>query len=251
MDTVVITVHGWVTHDLHVHFMADQLGYVTGTAGEVSQWMDLSGNGYDLFSPVFNSAKPILMPNLVNGHAAVHFDGSNDYLRTADTVPSTSQPTTIFIVHDADTTNGNVTLIDAPRKPDGMGGYTSNNARNRIQVVKSGTTDLCGQLYTTGFGGLGSYCTTRGVFQSITALFDGANSLLRIDGNDSAMTSTPPVVTGMLGVQIGLKQDLSANGSASSPAPTGIAEVLVYDGGLTQTEIDQVEAYLRVKYALP
>ncbi len=249
-DTVALTVRGWVTSGLHVHYQADELGFATGTAGEVSEWQDRSGNAYNLVSPPFDSAKPVLVPNAVNGHSAVRFDGNNDYLKTGD-IPATSQPTTIFIVHNTDTTNGNATLIDAPRKPDGTGGFIAHNERNRIQVTRSGTTDLCGQIYTTNFGGIGSVCKPRAVFQSIMGLFSGTGSRLRLNGEESTMATTPPVTTGMRGVQLGLKQDLSANGSAAAPSPTEIAEVLVYDRGLSQAEIDQVETYLRVKYALP
>ena len=238
-DTVAITVIGPVASGLFAHYSADRLGSTPDTGGEVAPLADLSGNGYDLQTE-FMSARPLLMPNAVNGRPSLRFDGSNDRLWN-NTMPSAGNTTTIFIVHNADPTPGNLTLIDSPRVTTGV----NHTNKHRVQITPSGTSTLQAQLITSNFGSPSSVLTQRGVFQSLTAMFNGANSRLRLNGNEATMATKPNSVP-MNGVMLGLKQDMSANAG-----PVELAEVLIYNRALNQAEIDQVEDYLRRKYALP
>ncbi len=239
-DTVVLTVLGPVPTGLFAHYAADQLGSTPDTGGEVGSWGDLSGNGYAVEQTEFMTARPLLMANAVNGRPSLRFDGTNDRLSN-NTMPSAGTTTTIFIVHNADPTPGNLTLIDSPRVTSGV----NHTNKHRIQIVPSGSTTLQAQMITSNFGSTSSVHTQRGVFQSVTALFDGANSRLRLNGDEATLANKPNAVP-MNGVILGLKQDMSANAG-----PVELAEVLLYNRALTQAEIDEVEAYLRLKYALP
>lgn len=239
-DTVVITVIGPVTSGLFAHYAADRLGSTPDTGGEVATWGDLSGNGYDLVQSEFMSARPVRVPNAVNGRPSLRFDGGNDRVSN-NTMPSAGNTTTIFIVHNADPTPGNITLIDSPRVTSGV----NHTNKHRVQITAAGSSSLQAQMITTNFGSPSSVLTQRGVFQSVTAQFNGSNSRLRLNGNEATMANKPASVP-MNGVMLGLKQDMSANAG-----PVELAEVLVYNRALTEAEMEQVEDYLRRKYALP
>jgi hypothetical protein len=66
------TLHFWVRSDLGV----------SDTSGAVDSWADQSGNGNDLSSS--GTARPTIQSAALNGHDAIRFDGSNDYLNSGN-----------------------------------------------------------------------------------------------------------------------------------------------------------------------
>ena len=77
---------------------ADQ-GVTLNAAGNVTAWVDQSGNGNDASAPV---AGPTLVTTIVNGmsHPVLSFDGTDQYLTSSPHVPSTG--TMILVYSDSD-----------------------------------------------------------------------------------------------------------------------------------------------------
>ncbi|MBI1268134.1 MAG: PKD domain-containing protein [Cryomorphaceae bacterium] len=77
---------------LHLWVRADS-NVVTASGGRVTDWGDMSGNNNHL-TQVTNNYRPILTNGLLNGHAGIVFDGSNDNLF----FPQSAEIRTVFWV---------------------------------------------------------------------------------------------------------------------------------------------------------
>src|SRR3972149_11160406 len=64
------------------------------SGGFVSQWNDITGNGYHLLQPD-TSKKPEQINNALGGHSVIGFDGVNDYFQV-NFGTTFGQPITIF-----------------------------------------------------------------------------------------------------------------------------------------------------------
>jgi hypothetical protein len=85
-----------VAGGLQLWFRADDVAGTDGTP--VTRWADKSGNGRDL-SAADPSQAPAYRTNAVNGHAAIEFDGVRSLLKTYDSSFTLAQPDTFFIVY--------------------------------------------------------------------------------------------------------------------------------------------------------
>ena len=243
--TATLTVTPFPTAGLAMHFAADQLLGPTGTlpadGAVVSSWVDLSGNGRDL-GQTDAVRQPVFKANGLNGLPTVVFDGSStagdrDYLGTATFASALPQPLTLFFVYKSPSTSANKTLIDAP--------LSAGTNRVRVQATTVPTSAL--QLYTTTFTSPGK-AKTVGTFYSVTAIFNGASTRLRANGTEETLSPNhDPGAAGMRGLLLGGRQDLNDTAFAA----TEFAEVLVFGRLLSDTEVGQVEAYLKARYATP
>jgi hypothetical protein len=190
----------------------------------VTSWPDSSGNGRNAVQAT-GANQPLYKTAIVNGQPVVRFDGSNDSL-VGPTVTQ-AQPVTIIACGK----------FRGPRAGNDPLFATDTNALN---LFWSNTNEL--SLFT----GSAVACaltvpTITATFHTFSAIFNGASSELRADGG-TASTGSPGTIA-----FAGNKLQLASGGGAF--AAVDIAEVLVFPAALSTVNRQNVESYLRAKYA--
>jgi len=197
---------------------------VNGSA--VQTWVDYSGNGYHATQPTL-SIRPAMETNTLNGLSAITF--SSDYMKSYFG-SSLAQPNTVFVVGKSTApTVGHGYFID---------GLTS-GARHAL-IINSVTSQF--QLYS----GVSLYGTSvpNSSFNLVVGVYNSTSSEIRING---LIENTGNGGTNSIdGLIIGNRYSISA--TYEHPGP--IAEILVYDGALSETDITKVNYYLSVKWGL-
>jgi hypothetical protein len=227
--------------DLALHFSADRLNGPTGDlpadGARVSAWTDLSGQGHTLTQGDENR-QPLFKAQGLHGRPTVVFDGdtlgAGDYLRTAAFPSALPQPLTFFFVYKSPPTDVNKTLLDAPP------GVGTQRARVQATIEPPGALQLYASKFSSPY-----LQKAAGAFYSVTAVFNGPSSRVRANGTEEAPSANrDPGTVGMGGLMLGGRQELTADAFAA----TEFAEVLVFTRALNDTEIEQVETYLRGRY---
>jgi hypothetical protein len=184
----------------------------------VTTWADRSGNGNDAVgSSVF---KPIYRKNIINGLAAMVFDGIDDFMTITTGAVSLG---TIFVVCNSNpNVDGNF---------DRFNGLFAGATDNTMLIADQGTDD-----FRPASQGVGSEVWVNGVktisfapltqMRIVSAVWDG----------------TPPTPTNLV-----VCRDKS-NGSRTWGGM--VAEILVYNTVLDDTNRQAVEQYLSNKYNL-
>jgi hypothetical protein len=214
------------TSGLALWLKADTGVVTNGTA--VTQWKDQTVNG-NIASQANTSDQPALVPNTLNGHAVVRFNGSSDYLATSSVV-STSSPFTIFVVS---------TLGNAPGPI-----YNGNSAGSGYGLYCQNTADY-GALY----GGrtnltFGATVTSGEQLQEIENISSNVTTFYQ-NGTQSGNTASSGLNTPTGATYIG-----GVNSNASNLFSGDIAEVLIYNRALSTSERQQVEQYLLTQYGI-
>lgn len=183
----------------------------------VSSWpdelnnFDASGNG-----------GPIYRESGINGHPSIEFDGTDD--RYTATGLNISQPNTIFAV------------VEGSGLGDGSRYYVVDGDADR-NLLRFDDNDEWGI-----YAGSEVYGSTDTTVQLLAARFDGANSLLREDGAEtlSADAGTEGLDDLIIGAQVGGNNQWSGY----------IGEIVVCDGGLASSEIQDEEQRLADKWGI-
>lgn len=188
----------------------------------VPLWKDVSGNGNDATQAVVAS-QPTGISNQINGHAAVVFDGVNDFLWSSI---SRTQPCTIFMVAHCAPGNINQYFID---------GATINQAILWNVATDSAFSIFAGVVLQKPFG-----ITSYGV---LAGVFNGASSVISTNGVKS---------TGDCGTGNATGTFIGSSGSPNTNYLNGpIAEILIYPTEFSDSPRQTVQAYLGTKYAIP
>lgn len=194
---------GFDGNDLDV----DALESFCGSAsGYVTKWYDQSGNSNDVLQTTAVRQPRIVAAGTVDtddsGIPTVVFDGVDDYLLSASITTLTQENTYFAVATLSDASTGTRTLIDG------------DSARNAIRQTTTSYAIFAGSAISAG-----SVDTSQHVW---SALFNGANSVLRVDGV-STVTGNPGVA-GLDMVVVGAESD------GSNPWIGKISEIIVYDG---------------------
>jgi len=215
---------------LALWFKADT-GLITDGSGNVSQWLDESGNGNHA-SQTVTAAEPVLATNAINGESAVRFNGTSDYLG----FPAVN------------TTNFTVFIVYRMTGHQAWGGPLVNRAAGQYGFeVASGIADT--SVYqphlvrSLGSAELANKTTGVGLSLPLGPTLQEWTSDARFFQDGLEQT----VVNGVGG------WDVSGGrlGYAWSYMAGDIAEVLVYDTVLSDTDRQGVESYLNGKYFNP
>ncbi|MCL5098766.1 MAG: Ig-like domain-containing protein [Candidatus Omnitrophica bacterium] len=226
-----------VTSSLQLWLKADA-GVTTNPGGAVTGWADQSGLGY-VAAQYEDSIAPVLVPNVINGHPVVRFNGTTQYLDINGAPDLTiTGDISIFCVVECD--DFDVWRAIWAQTPSG------NAAPNeyRIQItsglpffIRGGPNDLdtvtATRPLTAGeFAMLG----VEAEGQAITHFLNGAT-------NGSGTISVTPV-DGGVAPRIGSRNDLVTQMKGD------IAELLVYNRALSEAERMSLANYLATKYNL-
>lgn len=227
-----------------VHLKADQANLVLGAGGAVSQWNDLSGLGNNFFQTDGNR-QPTFVDGALGGRGVVRFDGSTDWLDVgAGLVLPDALPFTFFAVtHNA--TNPLALFDSAPAAQNtfrfGAFGPPFPNPNNAVEfwdrspAVAVSLNASGSVLSLRGYDNAGGNRVME--VREISAL--GMNSV-------SATGNTNPVVFGGSGgPNIG-----TINNGGNGFYNGDLAELIIYSGQLSSTDVEAVENYLRNEYAI-
>lgn len=190
----------------------------------VSLWEDLSDNGYDLTQST-PSLQPTFKTKIVNGKNVVRF--SSDDMTNASI--SLTQPFTVLFVWSISSGTGNQYSFSS------LGavncGIYRRDSGGSYQVAL-----YAGGLLNAYIGGASfSHTITTGVFNSATSKVY-KNGSLEITGNGGTVN-----INGIrLGASSGGSLDLNGD----------IAEFILYDSVVPDSDLDKLHQYLSKKYAI-
>jgi len=216
-----------VLSGLVMHLKGDAGVSTSGNA--VTSWADQTTSGNDLV-PV--SGSPTLLPAALNGHSVVSFDGVDDGLGRSGfaALPTGSADRSVFLV---------VRYLG-----DGFGGFTwGNSACNETFGVGVTATDAdllvqgwCGPNdFPSSVVGQGAGWITHSVKYESGNFWHYRDGALIGSGMHAFATASDAI-------RLGIEQNLNRK------IAMDVAEVLVYDRALTETERQQIEDYLSVEY---
>jgi hypothetical protein len=223
---------------LRLWLRADSL--VTQTGGAVSQWNDLSpqSNHATQGTP---ASRPLFVPNALNGRPVIRFDGVNDWL-DGNIGTQVGRDRSLFIVYRRNTflANGGIFSLRSASGNDW-------NSTDAMALTHSSTNSQGVMLAQNPlfYSGIDSVNTYR--FLSIIRNVDSVT--MRINSITQQPTQNGPSTSlNTTGYRLGAR---ASNGSQLSlHSNIDIAEVLLYNRGLSNQERLAVEAYLAAKYGL-
>jgi hypothetical protein len=200
----------------------------------VSQWSDLSGNGHHLVQAT-GIKQPLLVNGVINGKPVVRFDGVDDFLET--TLGATVSAHTFFMVFKGTVSGTDLGLMRLSNTSGTQQGLTW-HANSAIYSYHGD-----GSRYVRVSG------RSPGVPYIVTRLWNGgltaADMNLWVNNTAGTKYSTP--VATFLSAKYNLGQCSTISGGYFGG---DIAEVLLYNRALEQSEIDTIERWLAAKYLI-
>jgi hypothetical protein len=198
------------------------------TTYSVSQWMDQSGNGNHAWMTTA-SRQPSLVLGAINGLPLIRFDGSQSLILTT---PVSHNQFTYFIVGKNSKPAETFSMILGPN-----GKLPNNQLRweSGTRTLAVGTGNDMPHLFST-------VRNTR-VNHLLTVRYDGLTFSVYYNGlliSNSTLLISGPWTLGQIGAWY------------STHFMTGdIAEIVMYNTGLTSADCNTTTSYLRSKYRLP
>lgn len=206
---------------------------ITQNAGFVSNWADLSGNGYDA-SQITSTVQPsITYPAELCGKPAITFDGVNDLLNGV-VIPNLGQSSiTLFVVGKATTLSGNPRPFFAVNQS--TNGFVLRISAGTVQLKNNGGT-VSGGNYNTQYNLL-----------EVTKNFGVVDSLFK----NGVGIGTPSSAAAAVGAFTDAIYTLGKSVNEVTFFKGDMAEIILYKSVLSTTERKQVEKYLEDKYSTP
>jgi hypothetical protein len=228
-----------VTNNLQLWLKADE-GVTASAAGAVTAWADKSGKGNNA-AQGDDTFAPLVVTNAVNGKAVLRFDGDGDYLEVpdSDSVSIAGDTTTLFVVKMDDfATFRAVWAKTQSNLPAPNDWYTLPNSGVPRLYRGNGTTTSLGSSD-------GGAPLRAGAFELAGFTAAGTNTTHHLNGRTTstgtinalpADTDTP--------LKIGTRDDFVTQMKGD------IAEILIYNAALSDTDRKDAEIYLAGKYGL-
>jgi hypothetical protein len=214
---------------------------LTKNGNTVAQWADQAGNGANATQATV-SRQPVFVTTAINGKPAVQFDGADDFMEFTLPVSGLSEMTIVVV-------NSSRTELDASM----FGSYRSSiywGDQRNTGVSALYLTPLSPEMQFR-FGGTTAYGkylrpTKLGAAWSVsTAVKQAGNERLFVNGTQVySVTGQPATITGVPNLG-NLGRGFNGVGYIGQ-----IAEVLVYNRALTDTERSELNTYLKSKYGL-
>ncbi len=213
-------------------------GPLTSSGNAVDTWVDMSGNASRNDATQSTSGnRPTLVADAINDEPAVSFDGSNDYMSLTSGFSDLTAGLSIFAVVKPVGT-GTATLVTTGNSgPSNMASLQTINTQAKFNAYNATTSSNV----TTPTNSV-----VVGKFQLIDVVHDGSasadlsvKSISRVVGTVQNLTNTSRA-----------QNYLGTDGSISTYVNGQIAELLVYDRGVTVSEASDIRAYLTNRYQL-
>ncbi len=213
---------------------------LTNAVGQVIQWRDLSGNGYHLqqrLTGLTATNQPVYNPFGLNGKPALSFRGTNVLLTTAATINASNH--TVFVVAKATDVTANINWGNdiVGTRVTSAGGFAL-NLRNGFMTGAYWITNDPPAAIT----GLVPFTFAPTLFEQ--RLDDTGFNLFRngIPDGSAAFSARTNV---LVGISVGYRTELV---NTDYGFIGEIAEVLIYDRALNESERQQVESHLTNKW---
>lgn len=213
-------------------WLAADRGVVTDGGGNVTQWVDLSGNGHDAVP----GNSPSLVANTMAGKPAVHFAGGVQHLNIHDAATLGLQNSDYEMFLVARSSSGAIQFLTAASHGAGTEHYEIHlNGSAGARFIPDNDVTNTPDRYAD-IGAPGAY--TNGKPHVFNVRVEADTGIIRVGGMESADTVT--------GAQSASAQwlTLGVRGTAQYSLVGDIAEVLIYNQPLTAEQRVQVEQYL-------
>jgi Concanavalin A-like lectin/glucanases superfamily/Fibronectin type III domain len=227
-----------VASGLQAWYRADE-GVVADGSGNVSQWSDLSGSGYHVYQAQ-TALEPQLISNVMNGNPVMQFGASGGQILTTPVVEDlegsgNGDMTIIVVMSPGATQSGPTAILNFGLT---TGGWN-------LGLIGNGN-DQWGLVLPTSSGGqqqCQAPALTASEVQVVSEEASGTNSNVYVNGALAAsgtIAGSAPPFTGALAVGNVIQYPNAYNGR--------IAEILVYNRALSDSERQSIEAALKAKY---
>lgn len=207
-------------------------GVTVDGGNHITTWADSSGHGHDLHFDVIGAIGPTLQTNAVNSLPAALFVAGDQNALEADIRPVPSGVYSIFTVFKLNSTGASQYIYDGA--PINTLVFAWIAAVPPKLVMYQGAVDA--NLYTTGVS------ITSGTFYLHEAFWNNVSSRSFINGAGEVDAATGTGGSTTKHFVLGAAQD----GSAFLDGE--VAEVIIYDGILSDNDRIFVEAYIRGRY---
>ena len=220
-----------VTSGLVLHLQAGS-GAVADGSGVVTDWFDQSSKGNDLTTTTGN---PLLEPTAANGRSAVTFDGIDDSIGTS-------------VLTGMPTGAGNRTVVIRVRyHSDGWGGFVwGRDVCNRaFGLVVSLANNGQGKISTIG------WCAANDQVTAVVGTGAGWLTHSAVVNSNSLRQYVDGQLVGSFDHTYNTASDelrIGRNIGIDTPVAMDVAEILVFDRALSDSERAQIEDYLDSNY---
>jgi hypothetical protein len=218
----------FTTNNLALWLSADALAGL-GNGASVATWPDLSGWNNNAYQNNFGN-QPLCLTNLLNGHSVVHFNGTNNYLNLPGFM-SGATAGEAFVVLRSTQANGSLWCL-------GSHGYWIEGGVTP-PFYPGGDGSITEDFGSANMYNLGVPAQPLNQYNVYEVTSQATNWAAWIDGQLLFQTNNNPV--GFAGPPLTFGQNYFPFGG-------DVAEVLVFNRGLTTDERTTVNNYLNGKY---
>lgn len=208
------------------------------SGSDVIQWADMSGNNQHATQPTGGN-RPTLTNDAIFGNPAISFNGTSQNLILPSGFADFTAGASIFAVsRPTGMPSATPVILDFS-----TGSAASNNLT--LQEAPSTTISLKAYNSTTASTLSSTSGLTQNIFQMFEAIHNGA-------GTGTIFTNATQGATGSLQNLLNITRTTNYVGRSGGGTPLyyqgDLAEVFVYNRGLTSSERTNVESYLMQKY---
>lgn len=236
-----------VATDLVMWLDANAASTITTVSGAVSSWSDKTTNGNNALQSTA-SARPTINVGGLNSKNTMNFDGTDDFFVVADSASTKPINLHIFVVAKARTYTMYAPLInkttDYGTWSDGYGLNLSETDPNSVAFWVNSYIDNTAvekNFATVSFN----------AFHIFSGSYNSTNSTLYIDG--TSVASIPELGTltqSNRAMTIGMNYSGTTMTTTITPLDGEIAEILIYQSSLSNSNRQLVEGYLAQKWGL-
>lgn len=215
----------------------------TTTTNTVSKVLDLSGATNNL-SQSSKSNQPYHLTNNVNGYPVFFFANQRRFLcdSIANIAHGLNTPHTVFIVSNSDIVDANSPIV-------AWGNSTNNTPIVTLRGPVNGSPNFNLRYTRNDDSATGAATTSTGMTSNVwhisSVSFNGSSSILTVDTNMTT-TATSNGFTTISNFALGIKH----GATFTNPWAGRLAEVIIYDSGLSTNEIKRITGYLNSKYKI-
>ena len=217
-------------------------GTAATTGQTVGSWNNIAPTKSGTLQQATDANRPIYGSHTLNGKPVLYFDGTDDGLASTNVISNQGNAMSAFVVvrRTADATNYRRSLAFI-----GPQGSTDWNVAGNW-CIDNGANGTTNRVERGGANDLGSLPAVNTAYIA-EVVFDGTMAKSYLTGQlYGQFNSSGSFDINQMGVGEGF-----TNGSATSFFQGDIAEVLVYNSALSDSDRQTVEAYLTQKWALP
>jgi len=200
-------------------------GILPANGSALGTWVDKSGLGRNATQGT-GISQPTFRASVKNGRGVIRFDGTNDNMTTGTFSSTIAVPYTQFVVFKTSVYKAfNVVLGDV----------TTLSAMG----VHGDSTKM--YLFNGAVADVG---ITNTSFNLLYTKWNGVNTEIAVNGGATSTVNSGTTRTSLSGLRIGSNSDLS------NPINGDIAEIIIYSGTLSASEISMVTKYLKNKWGV-